>query len=88
MIMILNKATAFHARQYKLSHYGCRNGAKFNILNFCSYSTFIHSYSTFVSIQHHYLFKIAPIFIFNSSICSQNYYPFRNYLSIQQLFIH
>ena len=32
--------------------YGCRNGAKFNILKFYSYSTFIHSYSTFVSIQH------------------------------------
>ena len=32
--------------------YGCQNGAKFNILKFCLYSTFIHSYSTFASIQH------------------------------------
>ena len=70
------------------SDYGCRNGAKFNILKFYSYSTFIHSYSTFVSIQHLFVQNSTPIFMFNNSICSQNYYPFRNYLSVQQLFIH
>ena len=69
--------------------YGCRNGAKFNILKLYSYSTFIHSYSTFVFVfSINFCFQnSAPIFIFNSSICSQTYHPFRNYLSIQQLFI-
>ena len=41
---------------------GCRNGAKFNILKFYSYSTFIHSYSTFVSIQHYHLFRIQHLY--------------------------
>ena len=66
--------------------YGCQSGAKFNILKFDSYSTFIHSYSTLLFVQNS-----TPIFIFNSSICSQNYYhsetiyPFNNFLFIQDL---
>ena len=92
MIVILNKATAFHARQYKLSHYDCRNGAKFNILKFYSYSTFIHSYSTFVSIQHHYLFKIQHLYLYSTVlfvhkiiIHSETIYPFNNFLFIKDL---
>ena len=40
---------------------------------------FIFMNSAFIFVQNS-----TPIFIFNSYICSQNYYPFRNYLSIQQ----
>ena len=47
------------------------------IFNICIYSAL------------RFLQNSTPIFfLFNSSICSQNYYPFRKYLSIQQLFIH
>ena len=72
--------------------YGCRNGAKFNILKFCSYSTFIHSYSTFVSIQHYYLFKIQHLYLYSTVlfvhkiiIHSETICPFKNFLFIQDL---
>ena len=59
------------------------------------FKNFIHIQHLFIHIQHMYLYSAlifvqnsTPIFICNRSICSQNYYPFRNYLSIQQLFIH
>ena len=53
------------------------------IFNIYSFIFNICIYSALLFVQNS-----APLFIFNSSICSQNYYPFRNYLSIQQLFIH
>ena len=72
--------------------YGCRNGAKFNILKFFSYSTFIHSYSTFVSIQHYYFFKIQHLFLYSTVlfihkivIHSETIYPFNKFLFIQDL---
>ena len=72
-----------------LQMYGCRNGAKFNILKFYSYSTFIHSYSTFVSIQHYYLFKLQHLFLYSTVlfvhkiiIHSETIYPFNNFLFI------
>ena len=72
--------------------YGCRNGAKFNILKFYSYLTFIDSYLTFVSIQHHYLFKIqhlywysTVLFVHKIIIHSETIYPFNNFLFIQDL---
>ena len=43
----------------------------------------IYSRSTFIFIQNS-----TPVFIFNRYICLQNYYPFRNSLSIQQFIIH
>ena len=63
--------------------YGCRNGAKFNILKFYSYSTFIHSYSTFV-----FVFSINICSKFNTYIYIQQFYLFTKLLSIQKLFIH
>ena len=53
------------------------------IFNIYSFIFNICIYSALLFVQNS-----TPIFIFNSSICSQNYYPFRKYLSIQQLFIH
>ena len=53
------------------------------IFNIYSFIFNICIYSSLLFVQNS-----TPIFIFNSSICSQNYYPFRNYLSIQQLFLH
>ena len=53
------------------------------IFNIYSFIFNICIYSALIFVQNS-----TPIFIFNSSICSQNYYLFRNYLSIQQLFIH
>ena len=63
--------------------YGCRNGAKFNILKFYSYSTFIHSYSTFV-----FVFSINICSKFNTYIYIQQFYLFTKLLSIQKLSIH
>ena len=63
--------------------YDCRNGAKFNILKFYSYSTFIHSYSTFV-----FVFSINICSKFNTYIYIQQFYLFTKLLSIQKLFIH
>ena len=62
----------------------------------------LHIQHLFIHIQHLYVFSIniysrstfifrqnsTPKFIFNSYICSQNYYLFRNFLSIQHFFIH
>ena len=53
------------------------------IFNIYSFIFDICIYSALLFVQ-----TSTPIFIINSYICSQNYYPFRNYLSIQQLFIH
>ena len=63
--------------------YGCRNGAKFNILKFYSYSTLIHSYSTFV-----FLFSTNICSKFNTYIYIQQFYLFTKLSSIQKLFIH
>ena len=63
--------------------YGCRNGAKFNMLKFYSYSTIIHSYSTFV-----FVFSINICSKFNTYIYIQQFYLFTKLLSIQKLFIH
>ena len=52
--------------------YGCRNGAKFNILKFYSYLTCIHSYLTFVSIQHYYLFKIQHLYLYSTVLFVHN----------------
>ena len=38
-------------------HYGCRNGAKFNIFKFYSYSTFIHSYSPFIHLYSPFVYS-------------------------------
>ena len=72
------------------TYYGCRNGAKFNILKFYSYSTFIHSYSTFVSIQHYYSFKIQHRYLYSSVLFvhkiivhSETIYPFNNFYSFK-----
>ena len=51
------------------------------IFNIYSFIFNICIYSALIIVQNS-----TPIFIFNSSICSQNYHPFRNYLSIQQTF--
>ena len=52
----------------------------FFIFNIYSFIFNICIYSALLFVQNS-----TPIFIFNGFICSQNYYPFRNYLSIQQL---
>ena len=53
------------------------------IFNIYSFIFNICIYSALIFVQNS-----TPIFIFNISFCSQNYCPFRNYLStIQQLFI-
>ena len=51
-----------------------------------SYSTFIHSYSTFVSIQHYYLFKIQHLYLYSTVlfvhkiiIHSTTFYSFKIY---------
>ena len=61
------------------------NGAKFNSLTF-------YSYSTFVSIQHYYSFKIQHLYLYSTVlfvhkiiIHSETIYPFNNFLFIQDL---
>ena len=61
---------------YLKKRYGCRNGAKFNILKFYSYSTFV------------FVFSINICSKFNIYICIQHLYLFTQLLSIQKLFIH
>ena len=53
-----------------LDQYGCRNGAKFNISKFHSYSTLIHSYSAliFIHFQHLYLFKIQHLYLYSTVV--------------------
>ena len=45
-----------------------------HIQHLCVFRINIHSRSTFIFMQNS-----TPVFIFNSYICSQNYYPFRNF---------
>ena len=65
-----------------------------------TFQNFLHIQHLFIHIQHLYAFSIniysrstfifmqnsTPLYIINSYICSQSYYPFRNFLSIQQFF--
>ena len=86
LILFKDKETHFQPFKDIWLWYGCRNGAKFNILKFYSYSTFIHSYSTFVSIQRYYLFKIQHLYLYSTVlfvhkiiIHSTTFYSFKIY---------
>ena len=54
-------------------HYGCRNGAKFNIFKFYSYSTFIHSYLPFIHLYSPFVYSHStfvysyPAFVYSYS---------------------
>ena len=77
--MISNIKYTFHLTENcRLVKYGCRNGAKFSILKFYSYSTFFHSYSPF-------------IYSHSTFVCSYSafvYYIQHLFIRIQHLFIH
>ena len=55
--------------------YGCRNGAKFNILKYYSYSTFIHSYSPFVY-SHSTFVHSYSAFVYSYSTFVYSYLTF------------
>ena len=46
-VLFLKQESSSSAQGLK-AQYGCRNGAKFNVLKFYSYSTFIYSYSPII----------------------------------------
>ena len=49
--------------------YGCRNGAKFSILTFYSYSPFIHSCSPFIHLKFNTCLFTFNICLFTFNIC-------------------
>ena len=55
--------------------YGCRNGAKFNILKLYSYSTFIHSCSPFIHVYSPFIHVYSP-FVYSHSTFVYSYSAF------------